>query len=147
VFGFGRSRKEPMQPSAIFQDVVGSNSSFEGDLKSDGNVRVDGFFRGSIESAGNVIIGEMGRVLADVTAQNVSVSGALKGRVVTTGRLEILPTGRVWGDVSVASLLIDEGGLFRGQSAMEGDYGPLLLDAPDEDEPPALEDASAGDEG
>ena len=130
MFGFGKDRKEPVHPSAVFQDVVGTNSSFEGDLKSDGNVRIDGFFRGSIESAGNVIIGEMAKVLADVTAQNISVSGALKGKIVAMGRLEILSTGRVWGDVSVASLLIDEGGLFRGKSAMEGDYGPLLLDAP-----------------
>ena len=130
MFGFGKDRKEPLIPSAIFQDVVGANSSFEGNLKSDGNVRVDGFFRGSIESAGNVVIGEMGKVLADITAQNISVSGALKGKIMATGRLEILSTGRVWGDISVASLLIDEGGLFRGQSAMEGDYGPLLLEAP-----------------
>ena len=129
MFGFGKDRKEPLHPSAVFQDVVGTNSSFEGDLKSDGNVRIDGFFRGSIESAGNVIIGEMAKVLADVTAQNISVSGALK----------ILSAGRVWGDISVASLLIDEGGLFRGESAMEGDYGPLLLDAPRGDQEVAEE--------
>ena len=43
VFGFGKDRKEPLPPSAVFQDVVGTNSSFEGDLKSDGNVRIDGF--------------------------------------------------------------------------------------------------------
>ncbi len=134
MFGFGKNRKEPLHPSAVFQDVVGTNSSFEGDLKSDGNVRIDGFFRGSIESAGNVIIGEMAKVLADVTAQNISVSGALKGKIVATGRLEILSTGRVWGDISVASRRKDEGGLFRGESAMEGDYGPPVLDAPHGDQ-------------
>ena len=139
MFGFGKDRKEPLHPSAVFQDVVGTNSSFEGELKSDGNVRIDGFFRGSIESAGNVIIGEMAKVLADVTAQNISVSGALKGKIVATGRLEVLSAGRVWGDISVASLLIDEGGLFRGESAMEGDYGPLLLDAPRGDQEVAEE--------
>ncbi len=90
MFGFGKDKKEPLHPSAVFQDVVGTNSSFEGDLKSDGNVRIDGFFRGSIESAGNVIIGEMAKVLADVTAQNISVSGALKGTIVATGRRSVM---------------------------------------------------------
>lgn len=112
------------------ETVIGPTANFKGTVQSDGGLRVDGVFEGSIQIAGNLIIGESGKVVADVNAQNVSVAGAFKGTVKAQGRLEILSTGRVWGDISVASFLIDEGGFFRGQSVMPGEPDMPLLDAP-----------------
>ncbi len=112
------------------ETVIGPTANFKGNVQSDGGLRIDGIFEGVIQIAGNLIIGENGKVIADVNAQNVSVAGAMKGSVKAAGRLEILSTGRVWGDISVASFLIDEGGFFRGQSIMPGEADMPLLDAP-----------------
>jgi cytoskeletal protein CcmA (bactofilin family) len=116
--------------SAKIETVIGPNANFKGVVQSDGGLRVDGVIEGNIQIAGNLIIGETGKVIAEVAAQNVSVAGALKGTVKAQGRLEILSTGRVWGDISVSSFLIDEGGFFRGQSVMPGEPDMPLLDAP-----------------
>jgi cytoskeletal protein CcmA (bactofilin family) len=89
-------------------------------------VRIDGLYEGSVETAGNVIIGEGAKVVADITAENVSVSGAVKGSITARGRLEILSTGRVWADIAVTSFLIDEGGFFRGKSIMSSGPEPSL---------------------
>jgi cytoskeletal protein CcmA (bactofilin family) len=112
------------------ETVIGPTANFKGNVQSDGGLRIDGIFEGVIQIAGNLIIGENGKVIAEVNAQNVSVAGAMKGSVKAAGRLEILSTGRVWGDISVASFLIDEGGFFRGQSIMPGEADMPLLDAP-----------------
>ena len=112
------------------ETVIGPTANFKGTIQSDGGLRIDGVFEGAIQIAGNLIIGESGKVIADVTAQNVSVGGALKGTVKAAGRLEILSNGRVWGDISVASFLIDEGGFFRGQSIMPGEADMPMLEAP-----------------
>ncbi len=113
------------------ENIIGPTASFDGHLKAHGNVRVDGYLQGSIETSGNVIIGETGKVLADITANNIQVWGALKGNIDGAGRLEILPSGRVWGDIKVASLLIDEGGIFRGKSIMATEEPePFLLTGP-----------------
>ena len=115
------------------ENVLGPTTSFQGHLKAEGNIRIDGYFDGSIETTGNVIIGEAAKVVADITAENIQVWGAIKGNVNASGRLEILPSGRVWGDIKVTSLLIDEGGLFRGKSIMVGDdQEPFLLDGSQE---------------
>ena len=116
--------------AAKIETVIGPNANFKGVVQSDGGLRVDGVVEGNIQIAGNLIIGETGKVIAEVIAQNVSVAGALKGTVKAQGRLEILSTGRVWGDISVSSFLIDEGGFFRGQSVMPGEPDMPLLDAP-----------------
>lgn len=113
------------------ENILGPKTSFQGHLKAEGNVRVDGYFEGSLETTGNVIIGDAAKVSADITASSVQVWGAVKGNITAGGRLEILPSGRVWGDIKVTSLLIDEGGLFRGKSVMAGEEKePFLLEGP-----------------
>ena len=122
--------KAPVVGPGKIENVFGASTRFEGRLTSDGNIRVDGVFEGTIETAGNVIIGEQARVMADIVANGVQVWGAVKGNITATGRLEILSSGRVWGDIKVAALLIDEGGVFRGQCAMQAEGEPLLIEGP-----------------
>jgi len=88
----------------VVETVIGPTTSFRGHLRCDGGVRIDGLFEGTIETTGNVVIGEKAKVLADIVAQNVSISGAVKGNI-TARRVELLSTGHIWGDIKVASFL------------------------------------------
>jgi cytoskeletal protein CcmA (bactofilin family) len=127
---FKRSKLAPLTAGKI-DNLLGSNTSFNGTIKSDGNIRLDGIYQGRIETAGNVIVGPSARVLADIVANTVQVWGAVRGDITAKGRLEILPDGRVWGNVQVVSLLIDEGGMFLGQCQMAGEQvEPLTLPEP-----------------
>ena len=115
-------RRETVQTAASggLETLLGSSTNFQGVLKSDGNIRIDGILQGRIETAGNLVIGPTARVSADILANAVQVWGYIQGNIRTMGRLEILSTGRVFGEVTVGSLMIDEGGLFRGQCFMDG---------------------------
>jgi len=131
---FGTNKKTQPAPQTMNskpETTIGANTRFQGTLTSDGNIRIDGSVEGDIEVLGNLIIGETGRVIATVKAQNVHVSGAVKGEITALEQLEISPTGKVWGDIITAALHIEPGGLFRGQSAMTTNIDePLLLEAP-----------------
>jgi cytoskeletal protein CcmA (bactofilin family) len=124
VFGKGKSHNVDK-----IEAVIGPAASFNGHLQCDGSVRIDGLCEGTIETAGNVIIGEGAKVMADIIAENVSVAGALKGNITARERLEILPTGRVWADITVTSFLLDEGGFFRGEIIMSDEPEPSLIEA------------------
>ncbi len=131
---FGNKKPQAAAPAAMNgrpETVIGANTNIVGTLKSDGNIRIDGTVEGDIEILGNLIIGETGRVIATIKAQNVHVSGAVKGEITAVEQLEISPTGKIWGDITTAALHIEPGGLFRGQSAMSTNIDePLLLEAP-----------------
>ena len=123
-------RREESATTAVggLETVLGSTTNLKGVLKSDGNIRVDGVLQGTIETAGNLVVGPSARVVADIRANAVQVWGQIQGNIQTVGRLEILSSGRVFGEVTVGSLMIDEGGLFRGQCFMDGqDVDELLL--------------------
>lgn len=114
---FGRDKRPPIEK---IETVIGPNTTFNGYLKCDGSVRIDGVCEGGrIETVGNIIVSEGAMVAADLVARNISVSGAVSGRIYASGRLEILSSGRVWGDVEVGSFLLDEEGYFRGQMIMK----------------------------
>jgi len=116
-----------------FETIIGPNTSFDGHLKCDGSVRIDGVCEGGvIETVGNVVVSPDAMVAADIVARNVSVSGAVTGKINASNRLEILSTGRVWGDVEVGSFLLDEDGYFRGELVMkeEPEVPPQLAKTP-----------------
>ena len=129
---FGREKTQKVAPAAPvskIETIIGPNAYFRGDIQSDGGVRVDGVFEGSIDITGNLVVGEGAKIVANIKANNISISGAIKGDV-SGNRVEILETGRVWGDLVVNSLLLNEGAYLRGQTTMHGDIEPPLIEAP-----------------
>ncbi len=108
---FGRKKKAPLP---VMETVIGPTAEFKGELKSDGGIRIDGVYEGSLETTGNLIISEGAKVKANIMAHNISISGEVNGDI-TANRVEILSTGHVVGDVTVNSFLLDEGGFIQGE--------------------------------
>jgi cytoskeletal protein CcmA (bactofilin family) len=138
MFGRGRERKQEPKPretaataapTSKIETIIGPNAYIRGDIQSDGGVRIDGVFEGSIDITGNLIVGEAAKIVADIKANNVSISGAIKGDV-NGNMVEILETGRVWGDLTINSLLLNEGAYLRGQTTMHGDIEPPMIEPP-----------------
>ncbi|HMA35829.1 MAG TPA: polymer-forming cytoskeletal protein [Chloroflexia bacterium] len=130
---FGNKRGVAAAPRPVedkIETLIGSTSRLHGDIKTEGTIRIDGVIEGDVESASNIIVGQNGKVLGSLRAQKVLVAGAVRGNIQAAGGLEIVATGKVWGDITITSLLIEEGGLFRGQSIMRDEPPPEALLAP-----------------
>ncbi len=140
MFGKEKTKAPAAAPISKIETIVGPNAYFRGDIQSDGGIRIDGVFEGTIDITGNLVIGEGAKVIADIKANNISISGAVKGNIASN-RVEILETGRVWGDLTINSLLLNEGAYLRGQTTMHGDIEPPMIEPPKPQ--PAAEPASA----
>jgi cytoskeletal protein CcmA (bactofilin family) len=126
-----RPSRNPVPVSA--ETVLSNEIKLEGRLHSSTNIRFDGEMTGDVSTDGDLAVGEHGRIKGNVTGRNVVVGGSIQGNVQTSGRLEILATGKVYGDIAVGSLIIDEGGILRGKSAVHADdqTAPASVPAPD----------------
>lgn len=102
-----------------FETVLGANSIMEGTFKSNGNVRMDGTFTGTLEISGNILVGETARITADIDARNISIAGAVRGNV-TGNKVQLLRTGRVWGDINANALTTEDGAFIDGRITMKG---------------------------
>jgi cytoskeletal protein CcmA (bactofilin family) len=113
-----KSKSSKMNPNTT-DTLIGEGTIFEGKLKSDAGIRIEGQITGNVESAGDVTVGEKGVVKSNISARNVIIAGTVHGNVLTKGSLRIMSSGRVYGNTTSQSLVIDEGGIFQGNSRME----------------------------
>lgn len=113
-----KSKKNLMNPNTT-DTLIGEGTTFEGRIKSEASIRIEGGITGDIECAGDVIIGERGVVKSNVSARDVILAGNVHGNIITKGKLTITSTGSLQGNISAASFIIEEGGQFQGNSKME----------------------------
>jgi len=101
-------------------------SEFLGELRFRQTFRVDGHVRGKIVSDNTLIVGETGRVEADIDCGVVSIRGTVVGHVRGRQRIEVLAGGRVQGSLEAPKLLIEDGASFQGDCDMPpgGSAGP-----------------------
>ena len=84
-------------------------SEFDGSLKFRGSFRIDGFFKGRIESDSMLTIGDKGKVEADIIVSHVIINGEFRGSIKAAERVEINKLGRVFGTVITPTLIVEEG--------------------------------------
>jgi cytoskeletal protein CcmA (bactofilin family) len=103
--------------------IVGAGARLEGNVVSAGNLRIDGQVKGQINADGDVTLSPQSQVEADIRAQNVSVAGKFKGNLVVKGKAHLARGGRIDGNITSKTLVVEEGGMFHGQSIMDGGSG------------------------
>ena len=107
------------QPVERVTSVLGQGINWQGNLRGQGGVRIEGNFEGEIGLRGILVVGESGKVTCqDLRATTVVVAGAVNGNI-TAEKLEIRATGRVWGNVHCVAFTTEEGSFLRGQVQME----------------------------
>jgi cytoskeletal protein CcmA (bactofilin family) len=99
--------------------IVGTGARLEGNVVSAGNLRIDGQVKGQINADGDVTLSPQSQVEADIRAQNVSVAGKFKGNVIVKAKAHLARGGRIDGNITSKTLVVEEGGVFHGQSIMD----------------------------
>jgi len=97
----------------------GSGAEFEGLLSFDGTVRIDGLFRGEIQTNDCLVIGKTGQVDAEIQVGHLIIMGKLNGNVKATGKVEVASTGHIKGDLVTSVLVIQEGATIEGNIHMD----------------------------
>ncbi|OXM85157.1 bactofilin family protein [Paenibacillus rigui] len=111
--------KKSKRDSFATDTLIGEGTLFEGRIKSEASIRIEGQITGDVDCAGDVTIGEHGVVKSNVIARNVILAGHVHGNVLCKGKLTIRSTGKLYGNTTAQSLIIDEGGVFQGTSKMD----------------------------
>lgn len=100
------------------ETIVGPSVKVEGELASEGNIRIDGQVNGNVQTTQNLAIGEHASITANIRALNAVIAGKIKGNIMVEEALEITETGRVEGDIQAKIISIAPGAIFRGNCQM-----------------------------
>lgn len=98
--------------------IISSGVKIDGNLFSEGNVRIDGKINGNVTVDGNLTVGEQSELRGEVKAKNVTMSGKLFGKIDAAEKLKLESKAVLKGDLVAKFLVIEEGAYFEGFSNM-----------------------------
>jgi len=99
------------------ETMIDPDTCFQGDVQTQGSVRIDGRVEGNITADG-LFLGESGEVQGDISAKTVIISGKVVGNIFAEQYVELHPQGQIYGDIKAAKLSIAEGAVYEGKCAM-----------------------------
>ena len=101
-------------------NIIGAGTVIEGDIKSEGDIRVDGMLNGSLNTKGKLVLGTTGNVEGEITCQNADISGSITGKIKVAELLSLKNTSKLSGDIITNKLSIEPGANFSGSCTMAG---------------------------
>jgi cytoskeletal protein CcmA (bactofilin family) len=103
-----KEKKREFEESKI-TGFFDKDTEIKGDLNFKGTFRIDGRFKGKIDSKSILIIGDSGKVDADIKIGHLIINGEIKGNIQATEKVEINGNGRVIGTIVSPKLMVEEG--------------------------------------
>jgi cytoskeletal protein CcmA (bactofilin family) len=112
-----RRRPESMDLGEV-NGFLGEGTRFKGNLTFRGVVRMDGYLEGESVRGEVLIIGERGRVNAEIQVEVLQVSGQVRGDMTASRWAELFDVSQVTGTIRTPRLTIWKGAVFNGKCEM-----------------------------
>lgn len=93
--------------------ILGADFTVIGDIKTKGDVHIDGRVDGNI-TANGVMIGEKGTVVGKIIARSARIRGNVTGKVDAI-KIELTETASVKADLTQDQLIVANGAFFDGK--------------------------------
>jgi len=128
-----KDKKREIEESKI-TGFFDKDTEIKGDLNFKGTFRIDGRFKGKIDSKSILIIGDSGKVDADIKIGHLIINGEIKGNIQATEKVEINANGRVIGTIVSPKLVVEEGAYMEAncQTTDKMPQSMLPLSSPEE---------------
>ena len=123
--------KETEVPSI---NLLSTGTVVKGEIKVNGDFRIDGIFIGSINCKGKIVVGATGVIEGEINCQNADFSGEVKAIVKVAELITLKESAKFTGDISTNKLAIEPGAKFSGNCVMDnsGIKTQLPNEKPDE---------------
>ena len=99
-------------------NIIASGTTFQGDIVTTGDCRIDGTVKGNIKSKAKVIIGQSGSIEGDIICQSIEIEGHVKANIDVSDLLGLKSTACLTGNIVVGKIAIEPGANFNGSCKM-----------------------------
>jgi len=101
-------------------NLIGAGTVIEGDITTNGDMRIDGNLTGTINVKGKLVVGASGMVEGEIICQNADISGTIKGKIGVAELLSLKSSSKLTGDIITNKIAIEPGATFSGSCSMGG---------------------------
>lgn len=100
-------------------NLIGNGTTIKGEIKSNGDIRIDGTLIGQVYSKGKIVVGNTGVIEGEIYCQNADFSGTITAKVEVSELLTLKATSRLKGEIITNKLAIEPGARFTGNCSMD----------------------------
>jgi cytoskeletal protein CcmA (bactofilin family) len=115
---FGKNKAEEANAVLRVMNQFGQGTTINGDVITDGDVRIDGKVTGNVTSRSKVVIGATAIIEGNIVCQNAYIDGRINGTIDVMELLILSKTAYVAGDIKIKKLVVEEGAKFNGKCSM-----------------------------
>ena len=98
--------------------IIGRGTLFEGTMKVENSVRVDGVFKGELTCSGALTVSQSGEAYAHMEGKDIYINGIVRG-TVHAEKVRLDSQARFIGDIYANALSVSEGAIFHGSCSMD----------------------------
>ncbi len=115
---FGKKEEAPQSFSIQVLNSIGSGTIIEGNIKTEGDIRIDGKVNGNVISKGRLVSGPSSEIIGDVMCSNGNIDGLVRGNIQVLEVLKITKTANIDGNISTKKLIVEEGAVIQAKISM-----------------------------
>ncbi len=117
---FGKKKNGTLSSSDIeISSIIGKSTVVAGYMKTTGNIRIDGIWKGNIESRAKVAIGDGAIIEGSIYAQNIEIQGEVLGDIVSLDTVVLRSSSVVKGNVYSVRMIMESGARLNGEIKMD----------------------------
>ena len=115
-------------------NLISLGTDIIGDVRSAGDIRIDGTLKGNLITKGKVVVGPTGKIKGEVECKNSEISGTIEGKITVSQLLNLKASSKIEGDIITAKLSIEPGAVFTGHCLMKDGDNAGIPEKPKEPE-------------
>ena len=99
--------------------IIAKGAEVNGSMDVEGSVRVDGTVHGDVSATEGVEVGKSGRIVGKrIASKTAVIQGYVESSLIVSQHILLGGKSTLVGDLKTKALVIEEGAVFHGNSAM-----------------------------
>ena len=115
---FADKKKNSTENSKL-PNYIGVSTKIKGEINSQEDFRIDGYFEGNLTTTGKIVLGVKGVLDGNIKCDNAEVLGKISGDLVVENLLSLKSTAKIEGNVVIGKLAIESGAGFNATCQMK----------------------------
>jgi cytoskeletal protein CcmA (bactofilin family) len=100
--------------TTIISNRINNGTVVEGKVDSDGDIRIEGLIRGTLQTKAKLALGQTGIIEGDVICKNADIEGKIIGDIEVSELLTLKVTSFVEGNIYTNKIVVENGARFNG---------------------------------
>jgi cytoskeletal protein CcmA (bactofilin family) len=110
--------KQEQQLSTANINRICQGTEIVGDIKTTGDIRLDGILEGNLFAKGKLVIGSIGKTKGDIICRTADIFGIVEGSLNVAEIVNLKTSSNVKGTITTSRISIEAGAVFNGTCTM-----------------------------